>query len=194
MSLYLFTVYLHIFAAFIWLGGMLFLAFVLAPVSRNIEPLSLRGSLLKTIGTRFRLVGWICIIVLLITGLLNIFNRGMSHEIFFPSQLFGTEFGKTLAIKLTLVFLMIILSIVHDFFVGPRMTALMQNLKEQNPPSPPFKPPPLSPPSEGGEKGEVKGGMGLEELQKLRWQVSWLARLNTIFAILLIYFAAKLAR
>jgi uncharacterized membrane protein len=158
---------------------MLFLAFVLAPVSRKIEPMSLRGSLLKTIGTRFRLVGWICIIILLITGVFNIFNRGMSHEIFLPSQLFGTEFGKTLAIKLTLVFLMIILSIVHDFFVGPRMTALMQNVKEQNPPSPPF----------------IKGGMGgLEELQKLRWQVSWLARLNTVFAILLIYFAVKLAR
>ncbi|MBI3599126.1 MAG: hypothetical protein HY097_00580, partial [Nitrospinae bacterium] len=30
----------------------------------------------------------------------------------------------------------------------------------ENPPSPPFKPPPLSPPSEGGEKGEVKGGKG----------------------------------
>lgn len=167
MSIYLFTVYLHIFAAFIWLGGMLFLAFVLAPISRKIEPLSLRGNLLKTIGTRFRLVGWICIIVLLITGVINIFNRGMSHEIFLPSQLFGTEFGKTLTIKLTLVFLMIILSIVHDFFVGPRMTALMQ---------------------------ESSKGNSNSELQKLRWQVSWLARLNTVFAILLIYFAAKLAR
>jgi len=167
MSLYLFTVYIHIFAAFVWLGGMLFLAFVLAPVSRKIDPPSLRGNLLKVIGTRFRIVGWICIVTLIITGFLNIFNRGMTHEIFLPEQMFGTEFGRTLAMKLTVVTLMVILSIVHDFFVGPRMTALLQNSKpgEQNP-----------------------------ELQKMRWQVSWLARLNTVFAVLVIFFAAKLAR
>lgn len=167
MSFYLFIVYLHIFAAFVWLGGMLFLAFVLAPISRKIEPLSLRGSLLMTIGTRFRLVGWICIVILIVTGFLNIFNRDMSHEIFLPSQLFGTEFGKTLVVKLTLVFLMVILSIIHDFFVGPRMTTLMQ---------------------------ESAKGNANSELQNLRWYVSWLARLNTAFAVLLIYFAAKLAR
>jgi len=91
----------------------------------------------------------------------------MTHEIFLPEQMFGTEFGKTLSLKLIVVTLMIILSIVHDFFVGPRMTALLQNSKpgEQNP-----------------------------ELQKMRWQVSWLARLNTVFAVLVIFLAAKLAR
>ncbi|MBI3815636.1 MAG: hypothetical protein HY279_14360, partial [Nitrospinae bacterium] len=40
-----------------------------------------------------------------------------------------------------------------------------------NPPYPPFKPPPLSPPSEGGEKGEVKegekGGVEKEEKKKI---------------------------
>lgn len=167
MDFYLFIVWIHIIAAFIWLGGMLFLAIILAPISRKIEPLSLRGNLLNAIGTRFRFVGWICITVLIITGVLNIFNRGMTYEIFLPSQLFGTEFGTTLAVKLILVILMIILSSIHDFIVGPRMTVLMQNMKD--------------------------GNSNLE-LQKLRRLVSWLARLNTIFAILLILFAVKLAR
>jgi len=167
MNFYLFTVYIHMLAAFIWLGGMLFLALVLAPVSRKIDPPSLRGNLLKVIGARFRIVGWICIVTLIITGFLNIFNRGMTHEIFLPEQIFGTEFGRTLLLKLIVVTLMIILSTIHDFFVGPRMTALLQNSKtgEQN-----------------------------SELQKMRWQVSWLARLNTVFAVLVIFFAAKLAR
>lgn len=167
MDFYLFIVWIHIIAAFIWLGGMLFLAIVLAPISRKIEPLSLRGNLLNVIGTRFRLVGWICITVLLITGVLNIYNRGMTYEIFLPSQMFGTEFGRTLAMKLIIVISMIILSSIHDFIVGPRMTVLMQNMKGDNPNL---------------------------ELQKLRRLVSWVARLNTGFAILLIFLAVKLAR
>lgn len=166
MNFYLFIVWLHILAAFVWLGGMLFTAFVLAPISRKIEPISLRGNLLKAIGARFRLIGWICIAVLLVTGVLNIFNRGMIHELLLPSQLISTEFGRTLAIKLILVTTMLILSTVHDFFIGPRLTTLMQDRE--------------------GNSGP--------ELQKLRWQVSWLARLNTILAIFVIFFAVKVAR
>jgi len=39
-----------------------------------------------------------------------------------------------------------------------------------------------------------KPGEQNPELQKMRWQVSWLARLNTVFAVLVIFLAAKLAR
>lgn len=175
MGFYLFIVWIHVLAAFIWLGGMLFIALVLAPVSRKIEPLTLRANILKEIGTRFRLVGWICIIILLITGVLNIFNKGMSHTIFLPSQMLLTEFGRILAIKLTFVFLMIILSFIHDFFIGPRLTALMQGIKQNN-------------------SNLAVSKDTLTELQKLRWQVSWLARLNTLFGLVIIFLAANLAR
>ena len=175
MGFYLFIVWIHVLAAFLWIGGMLFIAFVLAPISRKIEPLTLRANILKEIGTRFRLIGWICIIILLITGVLNIFNKGMSHTIFLPSQLFGTEFGRILALKLTFIFLMITLSIIHDFFLGPRLTALMQSIKQNN-------------------SSLAVSKVTLSELQKLRWQVSWLARINTIFGIVIIFLAINLAR
>ncbi|HEX6062573.1 MAG TPA: DUF4149 domain-containing protein, partial [Longimicrobiales bacterium] len=76
MSAYLLNVTLHIFAALIWLGGMFFLALVGAPALRTVESPHLRAQLFKIIGERFRTVGWVCIAVLLITGLLNLHFRG----------------------------------------------------------------------------------------------------------------------
>ena len=47
-------VIVHILAAFVWLGGMLFLGDVGAPVLRRIEPAALRQRLFREIGLRFR--------------------------------------------------------------------------------------------------------------------------------------------
>ncbi len=120
MSLYIINVTLHVFAALIWLGGMFFLALVGAPALRTVESPHLRAQLFKVIGERFRTVGWVCILVLLITGTLNLHFRGyLSWQMLGSGNFWGSPYGKTLAVKLAAVIGMLIIQIIHDFFHGP---------------------------------------------------------------------------
>lgn len=125
MSLYFLNVTLHVFAALLWLGGMFFLAVVGAPVLRSVEPPELRALLFRRLGEQFRLIGWICIVTLLITGTLNLWFRGMlSLEVLGSTEYWGTRYGQSLAWKLAAVVAMLIVQAVHDFIVGPAASRL----------------------------------------------------------------------
>jgi copper resistance protein D len=121
MSLYYLSVTIHVLAALLWLGGMFFLAVVGAPVLRAVEPPSLRIELFRQLGERFRRVGWITISVLVVTGTTNLYLRGMLDPGLLGSASFwGTSYGIALGWKLAAVTVMIVLSAVHDFVLGPR--------------------------------------------------------------------------
>ena len=76
VSLYFVNVTVHILAAFLWLGGLLFLGIVGAPVLRQVEPQSLRVELFARLGNHFRPIAWVAIAVLLVTGVLSLHFRG----------------------------------------------------------------------------------------------------------------------
>ena len=103
--------WLHVVAAMTWIGGMLFIALVLVPVTRGLEDAALRARLFHRTGVRFRTVGWIAIAVLVVTGLGNLWHA--------PALLGTTR----LHAKLALVALTIVLSAIHDFDLGPRAGA-----------------------------------------------------------------------
>jgi putative copper export protein len=100
--------FLHLTAALTWVGGMLFVALVLVPVTRRLEDPALRRRLMHETGVHFRAVGWVAIGVLLATGLVNSWLR--------PELLTLTRFW----VKVGLVALSIVLSALHDFVLGPR--------------------------------------------------------------------------
>lgn len=119
MDLYFTSVTLHVLAALLWLGGMFFLAVVGAPVLRDVEP-SLRADLFRRLGTRFRTVSWWAIGVLLLTGVANLYLRGVLRWVFLGSRDFWTgRYGQVLAVKLACVVIMLVLSVLHDFVWGP---------------------------------------------------------------------------
>jgi len=99
--------WLHVVAAITWIGGMLFLALVLVPVTRREDP-ALRARLFHATGLRFRTIGWIALGVLVATGAGNLWLN--------PSLLALPR----LHLKLGLVALALILAVVHDFILGPR--------------------------------------------------------------------------
>lgn len=120
MSFYFINVTVHVFAALLWLGGMFFLAVVGAPVLRSVEPPELRALLFRRLGEQFRIVGWIAIAILLITGTLNVWFRGMlSLEVLGSGEYWSTRYGRSLAWKLGAVTAMLIVQAIHDFIVGP---------------------------------------------------------------------------
>jgi uncharacterized membrane protein len=118
--LYYTSVSVHVLAAMLWLGGMLFLGLVGAPALRSVEPPQLRQALFRDIGTRFRGVGWAAIATLVVTGILNLHFRGWLASAFASSAFWSTTPGRALAMKLIAVLTMILVSAFHDFVHGPR--------------------------------------------------------------------------
>jgi putative copper resistance protein D len=103
--------WLHVVAAITWIGGMLFLALVLVPVTRGLEDRALRARLVHEVGVRFRTIGWIALAVLVATGLGNLW--------IYPELLSAPRF----LWKLGLVVVALMLAVIHDFELGPRAGA-----------------------------------------------------------------------
>lgn len=120
MSAWHINVTIHVLAALLWLGGMFFLAVVGAPVLRRVEPPELRAALFRSLGERFRTVGWAAMGVLLVTGTLNLHFRGLLDRATLGSAAFWrTGYGTALAWKLGAVATMLLVQAIHDFVVGP---------------------------------------------------------------------------
>lgn len=119
-TLYWIAVTLHVLAALFWLGGMFFLGVVGAPVLREVEP-RLRQQLFALLGRRFRSTGWGAIAVLLVTGPVTFHYRGLLawDGVLGTSAFWGTAMGTAVAAKLAAVLTMIVVSLVHDFLLGP---------------------------------------------------------------------------
>src|SRR5579885_1344272 len=115
---YLISVYIHILCATLWVGGMLFLVLVLLPAIKNHPE---RRALLGSVGIKFRFVGWIALILLLLTGLFNMHQRGMWF-----GNLTGNSYGELFFCKLCVFAATVIISAFHDFYIGPRSIKLMK--------------------------------------------------------------------
>lgn len=127
-TLYYINVTIHVLAAMLWLGGMFFLGVVGAPILRAVEPPALRQRLFQQLGTRARSLGWWAITILLFTGVLNLYFRGWLHwsGVLASPAFWRTGTGTALAVKLAAVTVMVVVSAVHDFVLGPmpgRLTA-----------------------------------------------------------------------
>jgi uncharacterized membrane protein len=163
-AFYLLSVWLHIVAAVVWIGGMSFLALILAPVIRRSEYRGIIADLIHSTGVRFRWVGWICLILLVASGTFNLAYRGFDWTDLWSGRVFQGPFGLVLGIKLMLVAMVLLISALHDFLIGPRATALWQT----NPASP--------------------------ETMRLRRQAGWIGRLNLLLALVVVALGVLLVR
>jgi copper resistance protein D len=100
--------WIHALAAITWIGGILFVALVVVPVTRQIEDSALRARLIRDMGVRFRAVAWVSLGLLILTGLVSLWA--------YPFLLTSPRF----LWKLGLVVWTLMLSALHDFVIGPR--------------------------------------------------------------------------
>lgn len=162
--LYLASVWLHIISSIVWVGGMFFLILVLIPVLRRPEYQSIFSTLFLKISRRFRTVGWTSLFLLVFTGITNLVFRGFGLSDFLSGRIFAGPFGHVLLQKLILVALIFLISIVHDFWIGPRAVAL------------------------------IRQAPGSPQTRKFRQIIVWLGRINFILAILVVALAVLLVR
>ena len=122
--MYQLVVYVHILAAMVWVGGMLFLALVVVPATRGLEP-ARREAVFEAVGRRFRAVGWACLALLVVTGGLNLWFRRVDP---FSAALYASPFGRVLAAKLVAVAAMAGLVAYHDVVRAGRRAQLSARL------------------------------------------------------------------
>lgn len=161
-TLFIISLYIHILATMVWIGGILFMVFVVVPVLRKKELKSSAAVLVEKVGVQFRAVGWVSLIILLITGILNLGFLGYHWSDLWSGTLWKGAFGHILAVKLFFVSLIYLISAIHDFYIGPKATELWK----ENPDNPVAK--------------------------KLRKQASWIGRFNLLFGLIVVFEAIQL--
>ncbi len=107
-NLLLWLRWFHLLGVAIWLGGAIFIATVLVPLARTFDDPDRRALLIRDAGRRFRVVGWIGLSLIVLSGVGNLIIR--------PYLLFYGLFQA----KLALAAVILALSVVHDFILGPR--------------------------------------------------------------------------
>ena len=113
--MYLTLVILHVLAAVTWIGGMIFLSLVLAPLVRGRKAAPEFMALFRSAALRFRPIVWIAIAVLITTGPMLLAQRGLS--VMTPSAWPGI-----VTVKLMLVALLLFLTLLHDLVFGPQVS------------------------------------------------------------------------
>jgi len=108
------VMWLHLMAAIFWIGGMLFFSLVLMPSLKGDLNLSDKTALVSRVGKRFRKCGWISLGLLLLTGPMRLAQRGLPFE----------AYGNALRIKMVLVLLLVLMTLLHDFVLGPKSVAM----------------------------------------------------------------------
>jgi copper resistance protein D len=121
---YYISVWLHIVAGAFWIGGMLFLPLILLPGVKDHPD---RKNLLMATGLKFRFYGYIMLGLLLCTGLLNIYFRGIPFSWEFFTE---NRWGKWVSLKIILFISILLVSFIHDAFVGRR--AINQTADNKN--------------------------------------------------------------
>jgi uncharacterized membrane protein len=164
-TLYFFSIWLHVLSAIVWIGGAVFIAAVVVPTMRHEVDRILGGRLTRKMGERFRTISWVCLILLVLTGLFNLAHHNALNRALLLPIFWRSEFGRVLAIKLILVFSILILSLLHDFVLGPRVMALLESDHPD-----------------------------LTVVTRKRKSVSWLARCNLLLAIGAVMCGILLAR
>ncbi|MCP9452376.1 MAG: hypothetical protein NNA23_06795 [Nitrospira sp.] len=106
---------LHLIAAVAWIGGMLFLSLVLAPLVKSRKAAPEFMALFRSAALRFRIVVWVAIAVLLTTGPLLLARRGMA--VTSPAS-----WSSLATLKISLVLLLLVVTALHDVVLGPQVS------------------------------------------------------------------------
>ena len=121
------TRFVHLAAAAFWVGSQLFMFLVAVPALAPVEDPPLRRRVVERLSYRYVTLGWFAIGLLVLTGIVNIFDRGADFALDFDLR-----YAWILAVKLGLVAAAILITIIHSYVLGPRLLEL-QALEAEDP-------------------------------------------------------------
>ena len=122
-----FNPWLHILAATIWVGPQVFLFVAAVPAVRTVEDAQVRARVMRVLTTRFGYLAWGAMVVLVITGIGNLFEVAPVD----PEDIFDLNYGGIFLAKMVLVGATIVLTAAHSFVLGPRMLRLQESVSDE---------------------------------------------------------------
>lgn len=115
MTLDIIAHWLHLVAAFTWVGGLIFMNIVLTPA---VQPRGIPPQFIRLMGMeRFRAFAWGSIIILIMTGVYNTVRNVPDI-----SALTTGAYGLTLLIKIIVVAVMVLITAVNSIVLRRRIT------------------------------------------------------------------------
>lgn len=161
--MYFWAVFFHLILITFWLGGMLFTAAVLVPATRK-KLIRYRGLLFAELGTRFSRLSWLLFPMILLTGILALLGRGFSGYTLLSGGFWSSAYGSRLLAKLLVFSLVLILSGIHDFWLGPKAVELMDSRPDS------------------------------KKTLRFRKASGWVGRINLVLGLTILFFAVGLVR
>jgi len=122
------TPWLHILAVTVWVGPQFFLFIAALPAIRTIEDRQTRARVMRIIVTRFGWLAWAAMLVIVLSGISNLFQVGGDTELSWATAN-DIRYGRIFAEKMVFVGIAVGLTAVHTFVVGPRQLALAEQME-----------------------------------------------------------------
>ena len=121
------TPWIHIVAVAVWLGPQFFMFIVTVPALRVIEDADVRLRVMRVIIYRFGWLAWAAMGVIVLSGISNLFQVGRDTAIDIDSF---TDFRyfHIFTTKMTVLGLVVILTALHSFVVGPKLLRLQEEM------------------------------------------------------------------
>ncbi|NQW22068.1 MAG: CopD family protein [SAR202 cluster bacterium] len=131
------AVIIHVISAITWLGGMLFLVLVMLSLARKDMASEQPGpglAMLKDAANRFLPVAWSAMMLLAVTGAYLAWEHwGIRPGVFFTND---SRFMHILQIKSGLFLFVLVSSLLHDFWLGPKILERLQRARAAGLPPP----------------------------------------------------------
>ncbi len=123
------TPWIHIVAVAVWLGPQFFMFLVTVPAVRVIEDPEVRLRVMRVIVTRFGWLAWGAMAVIVATGISNLFQEADEF-----GHIWDTDYRyfQIFSTKMVLVGLMVILTALHTFVIGPKQLRLLEEMRSDS--------------------------------------------------------------
>ncbi|MEX0680713.1 MAG: CopD family protein [Balneolales bacterium] len=161
--MYTWAVFFHVLIAIFWIGGMLFTVAVLVPATRQ-RLASQKGLLFSELGTRFSQLSWALFPLLVFTGVLALLGKGYRIPHLIAADFWKSGYGMILGKKIAFFAVVLIISGLHDFWLGPKAARLMDS-----------------------EPGQPR-------TRRFRSASRWAGRFNLMLALTILFLAVSLIR
>ena len=123
------TPWVHIVAVTVWLGPQFFMFLVTVPAVRVIEDPAVRLRVMRVIVQRFGWLAWAAMGVIVLSGVSNLFQEADEF-----GHIWDTDYRyfQIFSTKMVLVGLMVILTALHTFVIGPKQLRLLEEMRSDS--------------------------------------------------------------
>jgi uncharacterized membrane protein len=123
------TPWFHIVAVAVWLGPQFFMFLVTIPAVRVIEDPEVRLKVMRVVTQRFGLLAWAAMAVIVLSGVSNLFQEADEF-----GHLWDTDYRyfQIFSTKMLLVGLIVILTALHTFVIGPKQLRLLEEMRSDS--------------------------------------------------------------